>query len=64
MIDFYSTPLGKKVVQVLPQLMSETGERGRQWGEKLGRDSMTEVLSENPDLQKAMQEASRGALPR
>ena len=64
MIEFYSTPLGKKVVQVLPQLMSESGERGRQWGERLGRDSMTEVLSENPDLQKAMQEASKGALPR
>jgi uncharacterized protein len=64
MIDFYSTPLGKKVVQVLPQLMSECGEKGRKWGEGIGRESMMEVLSEHPELQKAMQEAKNGALPK
>jgi hypothetical protein len=63
MIEFYSTPLGKKVVQVIPQLMSESGERGRQWGERIGRESMVEVLQEHPELQQAMQASKKSALP-
>ena len=63
MIEFYSTPLGKKIVQVLPQLMSECTERGRKWGEGIGRDSMIEVLQEHPELRKAI-EASKSPLPR
>lgn len=64
MIEFYSTPVGKKVVQVLPQLMSESGEKGRQWGERIGRDSMIEVLQEHPDLQQAMQASQKSVLPK
>jgi uncharacterized protein len=63
MIEFYSTPLGKKMVQVLPQLMSECGEKGRKWGEGIGRESMMEVLSEHPDLQQAMQASKKSTLP-
>jgi uncharacterized protein len=63
MIEFYSTPLGKKVVQVIPQLMSESGERGRQWGERIGRESMVEVLQEHPELQQAMQASKKTTLP-
>jgi uncharacterized protein DUF2059 len=64
MIEFYSTPLGKKMVQVLPQLMSECGENGRKWGEGIGRESMIEVLQEHPDLQQAMQAPTKGTLPK
>jgi hypothetical protein len=63
MIEFYSTPLGKKVVQVIPQLMSESGERGRQWGERIGRESMIEVLQEHPELQQAIQASKKSTLP-
>jgi uncharacterized protein len=64
MIEFYSTPLGKKMVQILPQVMSESGENGRKWGEKIGRESMIEVLQEHPDLQQAMQALKKDTLPK
>lgn len=64
MIEFYSTPLGKKMVQVLPQLVSECSEKGREWGEKVGQESMMEVLQEHPELQQAAQAAQKNALPK
>jgi hypothetical protein len=36
LIQFYSTPLGQKTVQSLPQLMNESFEVGQQWGKSLG----------------------------
>ena len=57
LIRFYETPLGRKTVSILPKLMGELQEAGRTWGEGLGRDSMMEVLSEHPELAKAMQTA-------
>jgi len=51
------------MIKSLPPIMSESGERGRQWGEKIGRDSMIEVLQEHPELRKAI-EASKSPLPR
>lgn len=35
MIEFYSTPLGRKTVEVLPALMGESMRAGQQWGEGL-----------------------------
>jgi hypothetical protein len=64
LIEFYSTPLGQKMVQILPQVMSESGERGRKWGERIGRESMIEVLQEHPDLQQALQASQKSALPK
>jgi hypothetical protein len=64
MIDFYSTPLGKRMVQVLPQLMRECAERGRTWGEGVGRESMIEVLQEHPEIQQAMQATKKDTLPK
>jgi len=61
---FYATPLGQKMVKVLPQVLSECTESGRKWGEELGRESMAEVLSEHPDLKRALEEASRPPLPK
>jgi hypothetical protein len=64
LIEFYSTPLGQKTVKVLPKLMGECAEEGRKWGEKVGRDSMMEVLSEHPELEKAVEDAQKAAQPR
>ena len=57
--QFYQTPLGKKVMSVLPQVLIESQTAGMKMGEDIGRQSMLEVLAENPDLEKAMEEASR-----
>lgn len=63
LIQFYQTPLGQKTLKVLPTVMSESREAGRKWGEGLGRDSMVEVLTEHPDLEKAMNDAKKTAQP-
>ena len=56
-------PLGQKALSVLPQLSIELQGEGMKLGEKLGRQSMMEVLSEHPELQKALEEAQKGAQP-
>jgi len=61
LIQFYRTPLGQKSVQVMPKLIAESEEAGRKWGEGLGRQSMLEVLSEHPELEKAMEDAKKPA---
>lgn len=59
---FYGTPLGKKVISVLPQVLLEVQGAGMKLGEQVGRDSMMEVLDEHPDLKKSLEEAA--AAPR
>ena len=59
LIQLYQTPLGKKMLSVLPQVMAESQAAGTQWGEQIGRQSMLEVLAEHPDLRQAMEEAKR-----
>lgn len=61
LIKFYETPLGKKAVSELPQLMSEMSEAGRKWGEGLGRECMQEVLTEHPEMVEAMKAAGKAA---
>lgn len=61
LLEFYQTPLGRKVVAVLPQMTAELQEDGRKLGQDIGRDSMLEVLSEHPDIAQALKEASRRA---
>jgi hypothetical protein len=63
LIQFYQTPLGQKTIRVLPKLSMEIQGEGMKLGEKLGRESMMEVLSEHPELQKALEEAQTGAPP-
>jgi hypothetical protein len=57
LIQLYQTPLGKKMLSTLPQVMAESQAAGTKWGEQIGRESMMEVLAEHPELQKAMAEA-------
>src|SRR5215469_767563 len=37
LIAFYQTPVGKKAVAVIPQLTATLQQKGRTWGESLGR---------------------------
>lgn len=63
LISFYGTPLGQKAVSVLPKLTIELQQDGQALGQKMGRDSMVEVLAEHPELAKALQNAAHGATP-
>jgi uncharacterized protein len=64
LIQFYETPVGKKAVLVLPKIAAESREAGGEWGRKLGRDAMREVLTEHPDLARALVKARSAASPR
>jgi hypothetical protein len=55
---FYQTPVGPKTLTTLPQMLVELQSKGRQIGEKAGRDAMNEVLTEHPDLAKAIQDGA------
>ncbi len=57
LIQFYQTPLGKKTVKALPNLMGELTEAGQKMGQDLARQSMMEVIAEHPELEKAMEDA-------
>jgi len=63
LVQFYESPLGKKLSLTQPKLAAELQEIGRQWGEGLGRDSMVEVLGEHPDLAEALKAAQKPLLP-
>ncbi|HWR13619.1 MAG TPA: DUF2059 domain-containing protein [Terriglobales bacterium] len=61
LVAFYESPLGKKAVGTLPKLTGEMQQMGGEWGRKMGQECMTEVLKENPDLAKAVEEAANKA---
>ena len=63
LIKFYESPLGQKVVTVLPKLTAELQQDGRNLGRQVGRESMIEVLAEHRDLAQAIREASRTTSP-
>jgi hypothetical protein len=59
LIQFYSTPLGKKALTVMPQLMGELQNAGSEYGKDLGRQCMLEVLAEHPEMAKALEQAGK-----
>jgi hypothetical protein len=61
LLQFYQTPVGKKAVTVLPQLSADLQEKGRKWGQVLGRQTMIEVISEHPEFAKQIEEAQKAA---
>lgn len=63
LVQFYGTPLGHKTLQVLPKLMGELQDQGRNWGQRIGRESMEEVLTEHPELAKALEDAQKTKQP-
>ena len=36
MLRFYSTPLGQKMIRVMPTLVNESMQAGQQWGQSMG----------------------------
>jgi hypothetical protein len=59
LIQFYQTPLGQKALKALPQLTAEMAEAGQKMGERIGRESMMEILSEHPEFEKAIEDAQK-----
>jgi hypothetical protein len=57
LIQFYQTPLGQKTISTLPKIFSEMQTQGQKLGEQIGRETMLQVLSEHPELVKAMEES-------
>ena len=57
--QFYETPVGRKMLTVLPKVSAESQAAGARWGQQAGRETMMEVLAEHPELQNAMQAASK-----
>jgi len=40
---FYESPSGQKILSTLPQVSKESGDIGRAWGEKIGRQIEQEI---------------------
>jgi len=59
LIQLYQTPLGKKMLVVLPKVMGESQAAGTKWGETMGRESMMEVMAEHPEMEKAIEAAKK-----
>ena len=57
LIQFYQTPLGRKTLSVLPMIFGEMQSAGQKLGERIGRETMIQVLSDHPELAKAMESA-------
>lgn len=46
LIGFYETPVGQKILKVLPQIMQESMVAGQQWGQQLGEKVVTKLKEE------------------
>lgn len=47
LINFYSTPAGKKLIQLQPQIMSESVAAGQEWGRKLALEADRRYKAKN-----------------
>jgi len=43
MIDFYQTPVGKKMIQNMPQISQESMQAGQVWGKEIGEKVMRKL---------------------
>lgn len=50
MLQFYSTPLGQKIISTTPQLMQETMDAANKWGVELQKQLENETSKERPLL--------------
>jgi hypothetical protein len=46
LLDFYRTPLGRKVIATLPAIVEESADAGEQWGEQLSKQVVEELERE------------------
>lgn len=44
---FYESPAGRKILATLPQVMQESMQIGREWGEKIGKQAEAEAAAES-----------------
>lgn len=44
LIAFYKTPIGKKLIEKLPIITSESMEKGQAWGANLGQKVMQSLI--------------------
>ncbi len=50
LIKFYNTPIGKKVIKLLPQITRESMEAGQKWGKELGEKIKNKLEQEGYKL--------------
>jgi uncharacterized protein len=50
LIRFYESPAGQRLLKVMPQMMKESGEAGREWGTNLATEIVEEMAKEYPEL--------------
>ena len=63
LIQLYQSPIGKKMLVVLPKVMAESRAAGEKWGQDLGRQCMIEVLAEHPEMRAAIEQAKVNTKP-
>jgi hypothetical protein len=64
LIAFYQSPVGRKLVSVNPQLLSDVQQGAMKLGQELGGQCMREVIAENPDLIKQADAAGKAPSPK
>jgi len=63
LIQFYQTPVGKKLTSVTPMMTAELQSVGEKRGQDAGRQAMLQVLAEHPDVAKALEDTSNATKP-
>lgn len=61
LIQLYQTPMGQKLITVLPKVAAESQQAGEKWGQELGRQCMMEVLAEHPEIRQQIEAAQKNA---
>lgn len=61
LIQLYQTPMGQKLITVLPKVAAESQQVGEKWGQELGRQCMMEVLAEHPEMRQQIEAAQKNA---
>jgi hypothetical protein len=46
LIQFYESPIGRKLLSVTPQITRESYVAGQEWGQKLGQDIVNELIKQ------------------
>ena len=59
LIRFYETPVGKKILSALPQIMQESGAVGAEWGKEIGPALMEKVSKRLAEMQQQQREQKK-----
>jgi uncharacterized protein len=49
-IRFYKSPVGQRLLKIMPEMMKEASAAGQQWGEQIAHDVLQEMAQEYPEL--------------